>query len=84
MPMTHYRPEIGHQKEGYYQGYYCGRCGAPGVSMYGGTVSSHKTRAGICLPNPKMVAILTELNTAEAEKKREFVRKLNGQPEWTK
>ncbi len=79
MSMEHYRPQIGDRKAGYYQGYYCGRCGAPGLSMYG----SAKHGSGICLSNPKMVKILTEANSEEEENKREFKRKLEGRPRWT-
>ena len=71
--MEHYRPKIGNKKGGYYQGYYCGRCGAPGLPMVGGR---SKHGSGICLSNPKMVAILNEANTVEAERKRVFKRKL--------
>lgn len=71
--MEHYRPKIGNKREGYYRGYYCGRCGAPGRSMIDRV---HRTRTGICLSNPKMVGILEELNTPEAEAKREFIKGL--------
>ena len=80
MPMEHYRPKIGHKKAGYYQGYFCGRCGAPGLSMYG----SRDHGSGICVPNPKIVKILTDANTTDEENKREFKRKLKGQPRWTR
>ncbi len=79
MSMEHYRPAIDHKKAGYYQGYYCGRCGAPGVSIY-----STKHGNGICLANPKMVKILVEANSEDEENKREFTRKLKGQPSWTR
>ena len=72
MPAEHYRPKIGNKKAGYYQGYYCIRCGAPGLSMY----DSHRHGSGICLSNPKLVEMLNEANTEEAEKKRQFIRKL--------
>jgi len=76
--MEHYRPKIGNKKAGYYQGYYCGRCGAPGLPMMGGR---SKHGSGICLSNPKMVALLNKLNTVEAERKRVFKRKLeHGEP----
>ena len=72
MPMEHYRPTIGSKKAGYYRGYYCGRCGAGGLAMYG----NKKHGSGICLTNPLMVARLNEANTEEAETKRQFVRSL--------
>lgn len=72
MPAEHYRPEIGDKKAGYYQGYYCSRCGAPGMAMQG----NRKHGTGICLSNPLMVAKLVEANTKEAETKRIFVRGL--------
>lgn len=90
--MEHYRPKMGNVPGGYYQGYYCGRCGAPGLSMMGRcskhTVSVEKwdnvsgtwidvpVKKGICLANPKLVKLLNEANTVEAEKKRVFKRKL--------
>jgi len=70
--MEHYRPKLANKKGGYYQGYYCGRCGAPGLSMMG----SRKHGSGICLSNPKLVKMLEEANTPEAERKRTFVKKL--------
>jgi hypothetical protein len=88
----HYRPKIGKAKAGYYQGYYCGRCGRPGLSMMG-RCSKH-TRSeekwdyrsgrwidkpiskGVCIANPTLVAKLAEANTEEAERKRIFKRKL--------
>lgn len=80
MPMEHYRPALDGRKEGYYQGYYCGRCGGPGLSMYGGRDHGK----GICKTNKELVATLNELNSVEAENKREFTRKLKGQPSWTR
>ena len=72
MPAEHYRPKIGNKKAGYYQGYYCGRCGAPGLAMQG----NRKHGSGVCLSNPLMVKKLSEANTVEAETKRKFVRGL--------
>jgi len=72
MPAEHYRPTIGSKKAGYYQGYYCSRCGAPGMSMQG----NRRHGSGVCLSNPLMVAKLDEANTAEAETKRQFKRAL--------
>ena len=80
MSMEHYRPKIGPRREGYYQGYYCANCGAGGLSMYG----SRNHGQGICERNKELVATLHELNTVEAENKREFTRKLKGQPSWTR
>jgi len=75
--MEHYRPKIGWQPAGYYQGYYCGRCGVPGQSMIG----NRKHGSGICLSNPMMVKKLNEVNTEEAETKRKFIHGLKkGQP----
>lgn len=75
----HYRPKIGYIRAGYYQGYYCSRCGAPGVSLQGRR--DHGLGGGICLANPIMVAKLNEANTIEAETKRQFVRGLKkGKP----
>ena len=71
--MEHYRPKIGNKKAGYYQGYYCGRCGASGLPMMGGR---SKHGSGVCLSNPLIVEKLNELNTVEAERKRVFKRKL--------
>ena len=77
MPAEHYRPRLGNKKGGYYQGYYCGRCGAPGLSMQG----NRKHGSGVCLSNPFMVAKLNEDNTVEEEKKRQFKRALkSGKP----
>jgi len=74
----HYRPKIGNVRSGYYQGYYCGRCGAPGLSMMG----SRKHGSGVCLANPMIVEKLNKANTPEAEKKRQFVHGLKkGKPE---
>lgn len=76
MPAEHYRPKIGTKKAGYYQGYYCGRCGAPGLAEQG----NRKHGSGVCLSNPFMVKKLEEANTEEAETKRQFKRALkNGQ-----
>lgn len=72
MPAEHYRPKVGSKKAGYYQGYYCGRCGAPGLAMQG----NRKHGSGVCIANPFMVAKLNEANTVEAETKRKFVRSL--------
>lgn len=80
MSMTHYRPALGSRKEGYYQGYYCGQCGDGGHSMY----NTRFHGPGRCAPYPELVATLNELNTTEAENKREFTRKLKGQPSWTR
>lgn len=80
MSMEHYRSQRGIAREGYYQGYYCSNCGGPVLSMYG----SNKHGRGSCKPNKELVAILHDINTVEAENKREFIRKLKGQPEWTK
>jgi hypothetical protein len=76
--MEHYRPKLANKKGGYYQGYYCGRCGAPGLSMMGRCTgyNTNLERSGVCIPNPKMVAILSEANTEKEEAKREFVRGL--------
>lgn len=80
MPTEHYRPKIGNKKGGYYQGYYCSRCGAPGVSMQGRR--DHGIGGGICLLNPLIVKKLKEANTVEAETKRQFIRSLKkGKPE---
>lgn len=77
MPTEHYRPTVGGKKAGYYQGYYCLRCGAPGLSMYGG----RNHGSGVCLANPIMVKKLNEANTVEAETKRKFISILqNGRP----
>ena len=72
MPAEHYRPTIGSKKAGYYQGYYCGRCGAPGLAMQG----NRRHGSGVCLSNPLMVKKLVEANTVEAETKRQFKRAL--------
>lgn len=80
MSMTHYRPEIGYLKAGYYQGYYCSRCGDGGHSMY----NTRFHGPGRCASHPEFVATLNELNSVEAENKREFTRKLKGQPSWTR
>jgi hypothetical protein len=79
MPAEHYRPEIGDKKAGYYQGYYCGRCGAPGLSMMGRCTgyNTNYEKSGVCISNPLMVAKLSEANTVEAETKRKFVRSLH-------
>ena len=70
--MEHFRPKLGNKNGGYYQGYYCGRCGAPGLAMMG----NRKHGSGVCLSNPIMVAKLAEANTPEEEAKRVFVRNL--------
>jgi len=80
MSMEHYRPALGGRKEGYYQGYYCSNCGWGGLSMYG----SNKHGYGVCEPDKELVKTLNELNSTEAENKREFTRKLKGQPSWTR
>lgn len=74
--MKHYRPKIGSMRAGYYPGYYCLRCGAPGISMMGRCTkkSTDYKQNGICLSNPKLVAIINAENTVDAENKREFVR----------
>lgn len=72
MPAEHYRPTVGSKKSGYYQGYYCTRCGAPGMGMQG----NRRHGRGVCLSNPLMVAKLVEANTKEAETKRQFIRGL--------
>jgi len=69
----HYRPKIGRKRAGMYQGYYCGRCGAPGQSL---VKRVHRTKTGICLPRPKIVAMLDEANSPEAMRKRKFVGNL--------
>lgn len=75
--MEHYRPKMGKRKGGYYQGYYCGRCGAPGLSMMGRcTKHTKKNHSGVCIANPELVKKLDEANTVEAERKRVFKRKL--------
>ena len=78
MPMEHYRPTIGSKKSGYYQGYYCGRCGAPGLSMMGRCTgyNTNYEKSGVCIANPLMVKKLVEANTVKAETKRKFVRSL--------
>lgn len=78
MPAEHYRPKLGNKKGGYYQGYYCGRCGAPGLSMMGRCTgyNTNYERTGVCIANPLMVAKLNEANTEDAETKRKFVRGL--------
>jgi len=76
MAAEHYRPKIGNKKGGYYQGYYCGRCGAPGLSMMGRCTGYNNDRSGVCLSNPFMVKKLQEANTEEAETKRQFKRAL--------
>lgn len=81
--MEHYRPKMGNVKGGYYQGYYCGRCGAPGLSMMGrctkGTIGMD--HSGVCIANPTLVEKLNKANTPEAEGKRVFKRKLkHGEP----
>jgi len=81
MSMEHYRPRLGRfLKAGYYQGGYCPNCGWAGMSMYGNSLHGQ----GICKPNKELVATLHEVNSVEAENKREFTRKLKGQPSWTK
>ncbi len=76
--MEHFRPKIGNRRAGYYQGYYCGRCGAPGLSMMGrctkGTLGMD--HSGVCIPNPKLVLLLQEVNSEEEENKRKFLRSL--------
>ena len=72
MPAEHYRPKIGNKKAGYYQGYYCLRCGKGGLAMYGGRDHG----SGVCLSNPMMVKMLNDANTVEAETKRQFKRAL--------
>jgi len=72
MPAEHYRPRTGNVKGGYYQGYYCGRCGAPGLAEQG----NRKHGSGVCLANPLMVQRLQEANTIQAEKKRKYKRAL--------
>lgn len=74
--MEHYRPKLGNVKGGYYQGYYCGRCGAPGLSMMGRCTGYNNGKSGVCIDNPKMVKILNEANTEKEEAKREFVKGL--------
>ena len=64
MPAEHWRPT------GLSQGYYCGRCGKP-TNMVG---TGHGR--DLCIPNPVLVERLNELNTVEAEKKREFLNEL--------
>jgi len=59
----HWRPT------GLSQGYYCSRCGDP-VGMYG-----HMDQK--CPSNPELVERLNELNTVEAEGKRNFLRELS-------
>lgn len=77
MPAEHYRPKVGNLQAGYYQGYFCGRCGAAGMSMQG----SRRHGRGVCLSNPLMVKKLIEANTVEAETKRQFIRSLKkGKP----
>lgn len=61
----HYRPN------GLAQGYFCSRCGAAGLNMYG---TGHGP--GQCFPNPVLVDKLRELNSAEAEAKRKFMFEL--------
>lgn len=73
MPAEHYRPKIGKQPGGYYSGYYCCRCGKPGVSAYG----SRDHGTGICLLNPILVQKLHNANLVEAEQKRQFKRRLS-------
>lgn len=72
MAAEHYRPKLGNKKGGYYQGYYCGRCGAPGLAMQG----NRKHGSGVCIANPIMVQKLNEANTVDAETKRQFVKGL--------
>lgn len=76
MPMEHYRPRLGNKKGGYYQGYYCGRCGAPGLSMMGRCTGYNNGKSGVCIDNSIMVKKLNEANTVEAEQKRKFKRAL--------
>lgn len=61
--MEHYRPN------GLAQGYFCIRCGSAGLNMYGHGV-------GQCFLNPDLVDKLIELNTEEAQAKREFISRL--------
>jgi len=64
MAAEHWRPT------GLSQGYFCGRCGMHS-NMYG---TGHGR--GKCESNPKLVKQLNELNTVEAEQRREFKSKL--------
>jgi len=57
--MEHRRPD------GLYQGYFCGRCGAPGLNMYGMGVGHNGNGEKTCKPNPELVKILLDLNKTE-------------------
>lgn len=59
--MEHNRPE------GLGQGYYCLRCGAAGLNMYGmGRLPEHPGMGNnTCIPNPEYVKALEMLNRAE-------------------
>lgn len=84
MAAEHYRPKLGNKPGGYYQGYYCGRCGAPGLSLMGRCTraSTNYERGGVCLSNSLLVKKLNEANTVEAETKRQFVSGLKkGKPD---
>lgn len=64
MPAEHWRPT------GLSQGYYCMRCGDPTAMI------SPQHGPGRCQPNPELVKRLNELNTEEAEGKRNFLGEL--------
>jgi len=61
--MEHYRPS-GHLE----QGYFCCRCGAAGINMYG---TGHGE--GLCEHNQKLVGQLHRANPRSPEKPR-FIR----------
>lgn len=73
MPAEHYRPD------GLYQGYFCQTCGSAGVNMYGQSAFSDHG-PGYCKPNPELVAQIRNLNTIEAQAKRDFIAGLEGSP----
>ena len=64
MGMEHYRPNGGLS-----QGYFCSRCGAAGMNMYG---TGHGE--GKCEPNPELVKQLQAANPAPGVKPK-FVYK---------
>lgn len=50
------------RRTGVFQGYYCMRCGQPGLNMYGMGKDHPGMGNNTCTPNPDLVAELKELN----------------------
>jgi hypothetical protein len=56
MAAEHLRPD------GLYHGYFCARCGQPGLNMYGMGKDHPGMGNSTCTPNPELVKTLWELN----------------------